>query len=94
MNVVMGPPEWRPVLDGYVLPYIESEYGTALAKNNHGDVPVLTGNNADESGASPEPGYTLETYIGNMTDVMGNLSTRYFERKHSYPVGESYRNMR
>ncbi|GAM89111.1 hypothetical protein ANO11243_071460 [Dothideomycetidae sp. 11243] len=51
----MAPPEWRPVLDGYVLEYLDSEYGQALKFNHHAQVPILTGNNKDESGSGGGP---------------------------------------
>lgn len=46
----MEPPMYRPVLDGYVLP---QSYEETLAGKLQNDVPVMTGNNKDESGASP-----------------------------------------
>ncbi|KAJ5094082.1 Carboxylesterase [Penicillium angulare] len=78
------PPLWRPVLDGYVLPY---SYWEALLNNEHANVPILAGNNKDETGASPDPGYTVSTYRGNYTAMYGNLSTRYFEL---YPADTYY----
>lgn len=86
----MPPPEWRPVLDGYVLPYYESEYGQALKYNNHGDVHILTGNNKDESGALPfnqtTASYTVESFTTQFTSAFGNLSTRFFDL---YPPGNN-----
>ncbi|KAJ6024899.1 hypothetical protein N7540_005696 [Penicillium herquei] len=70
------PPLWRPVVDGYVLPYT---YWEALINNHHANVPILAGNNKDETGASPDPGYTVSTYKGNYSAMYANLSTRYFE---------------
>lgn len=46
LGLVSEPPLWRPVVDGYVLPY---GYGEALSLNQHGDVPMLTGDNLGES---------------------------------------------
>ncbi|KIY45924.1 carboxylesterase [Fistulina hepatica ATCC 64428] len=70
------PPEWRPVIDGYVLPYT---YGEALLSDAHGNVPILTGNNLDESGASLDPGFTLETYESNYTELFKDLASEFFE---------------
>jgi carboxylesterase 2 len=46
----MAPPMFRPVLDGYAFP---QTYEATLANYLQNDVPVMTGNNKDESGASP-----------------------------------------
>ncbi len=78
------PPLWRPVVDGYVFPY---GYGEALAKNAHLDVPIMTGNNKDESGAAD--GTTLEpaAYTAGFEEVFAanaTLAKRFFEL---YPVG-------
>ncbi|KAH9215642.1 prolyl oligopeptidase-like protein [Leptodontidium sp. 2 PMI_412] len=77
------PPAWRPVIDGYVLPY---NYGQSLSLNAHNDIPILTGNNADESGASPNPGFTLETFTDEYTQMFGNLSTKFFDL---YPADDN-----
>lgn len=69
------PPAWRPVLDGYVLTHT---YGDALALNAHGDIPIMTGNNMDESGASPDPGFTVDTFKTEFAEMFGNLSTEFF----------------
>ena len=69
------PPEFRPVLDGYVLTH---SYTDALRLNAHADVPTLTGNNADESGAVPNPSTSLSTYKSNFTAMFANLSSEFF----------------
>lgn len=71
------PPLWRPVIDGYVLPYT---YTQALANASHNDVPLLTGNNKDESGAEPDPEQTLSTYNANNTAIFAsvNLNDTFF----------------
>ncbi|KAG6368812.1 hypothetical protein INS49_003028 [Diaporthe citri] len=51
-SAYMEPPVFRPVIDGYVL---LDTYAATLANHSQNDVPVLTGNNRDESGASPDP---------------------------------------
>ena len=45
------PPLFRPVIDGYVLPY---DYSETYARHAQNDVAVIAGNNLDESGAVPE----------------------------------------
>lgn len=71
----MEPPAWRPVLDGYVLTH---GYGESLQLNAHTDVPILTGNNKDESGASPDPGFNVSTFNTEFAEMFGNLSTEFF----------------
>ncbi|KAF3765372.1 hypothetical protein M406DRAFT_36802 [Cryphonectria parasitica EP155] len=66
----LNPPLWRPVIDGYYFPL---NYSYALATGNHSDVPILTGNNRDESGASPNPGVDLATYTANNTAIFEPL---------------------
>lgn len=51
-SAYMEPPVFRPVIDGFVL---LDTYAATLANHSQNDVPVLTGNNRDESGASPDP---------------------------------------
>ncbi|KAK7532456.1 alpha/beta-hydrolase [Phyllosticta citribraziliensis] len=73
----MEPPLWRPVIDGYVLAHTYSE---ALRLNDHADVPILTGNNKDESGASPSTDYNATTYKTLYSGVFGgNFSSQFFE---------------
>ncbi|KAI9731994.1 MAG: hypothetical protein M1834_004445 [Cirrosporium novae-zelandiae] len=76
VSAFMAPPEWRPVVDGYVLTH---GYGDALRLNAHSDVPILTGNNKDESGASTSPGLTVETFTTQYTEMFGNLSSAFFK---------------
>ncbi|KAL3428525.1 hypothetical protein PVAG01_02034 [Phlyctema vagabunda] len=81
----MEPPLFRPVLDGYVLP---TTYQALLYSGNHSIVPVLTGNNKDESGASPNPGLTVESYYSINQPVFGSvdLADEFFSL---YPAGNS-----
>lgn len=81
VSAFMEPPVWRPVVDGYVLIY---GYGEALRLNAHADVPIMTGNNQDESGASPSPGLTVDTFNTQFAEMFGNLSTEFFKL---YPAG-------
>ncbi|EIM85602.1 alpha/beta-hydrolase [Stereum hirsutum FP-91666 SS1] len=75
-SAFMAPPLWRPVIDGYVLIY---SYSEALRTGDHGDVPILTGNNKDESGASPDTDYTTDEYTTDYTEMFGNFSTEFLE---------------
>lgn len=70
----MDPPLWRPVIDGYVLTH---GYGDALASASHADVPILTGNNHDESGASPDPGLTVADYE-TYGQIFRNFSNKFY----------------
>lgn len=74
-SAYMGPPLWRPNIDGYVLHY---GYGEALRKNAHSDVPILTGNNKDESGASPETNYNVSTYRTLYREMFGDYADEFF----------------
>lgn len=80
----MEPPEWRPVIDGYVLPHT---YGEALRLGAHADVPILTGNNADESGASTDEGFTVATYKEDWREVFGTKLFKWFLQ--AYPVANA-----
>ncbi|KAJ5092720.1 hypothetical protein N7456_008581 [Penicillium angulare] len=71
----MEPPLWRPNIDGYVLTH---SYGEALDLNAHADVPILTGNNKDESGASLDPGFTVATYKKLYTELFGTFAKEFF----------------
>lgn len=79
------PPLFRPVLDGYVLP---TSYDAALKAGNFTKAKILTGNNKDESGASPAPGYTVETYTAAMQEIFGSvdLADEFFQL---WPAGNS-----
>ncbi|KAJ6029363.1 hypothetical protein N7499_000509 [Penicillium canescens] len=72
---------FKPVLDGYVLP---STYLETLKNGPANDVPVITGNTKDESGASTTTDYTPEEYKYYCTLKYGNLSERYFKLYPSY----------
>ncbi|PYI07314.1 alpha/beta-hydrolase [Aspergillus sclerotiicarbonarius CBS 121057] len=79
-SAFMEPPLWRPVIDGYILPH---GYGESLRLNSHLDVPILTGNNKDESGALENPGLTTTTYQQQFAPMFGNLTSEFF---HLYPA--------
>lgn len=76
-DAFMDPPLWRPNIDGYVLPYT---YGEALLSGNHNDIPVMTGNNKDESGAAVAATFTNTTaYKEAFALAFGNLSAAFFD---------------
>ncbi|KAJ5609574.1 carboxylesterase [Penicillium herquei] len=72
---------FKPVLDDYVLP---EKYIMSLENGPANDVPVITGNTKDESGASPTNDYTLEEYKYYCTLKYGDLADRYFKLYSSH----------
>ncbi|WP_405988346.1 carboxylesterase/lipase family protein [Streptomyces sp. NBC_00986] len=56
------PPLFRPVRDGWVFPH---SYAEALALGTQADIPVITGTNKDEDGASPKPHVSLAEYTAS-----------------------------
>ncbi|KAK6218320.1 hypothetical protein LQW54_002849 [Pestalotiopsis sp. IQ-011] len=78
-SAYMEPPVFRPVIDGFVL--VDTYAGT-LASHWQNDVPILTGNNRDESGASPDPRtLAVSSYNTSNSAIFApmGLSDRYFE---------------
>ncbi|OJJ45043.1 hypothetical protein ASPZODRAFT_120451 [Penicilliopsis zonata CBS 506.65] len=71
---------FKPVLDDYVIP---EKYIETLLNGPANDVPLITGNTKDESGAATSTNYTVAQYKYYNTLRYGNLSARYFEL---YPV--------
>ncbi|KAF9631933.1 carboxylesterase [Lasiodiplodia theobromae] len=71
-----NPPLFKPTLDGYVLP---EKYIDSLLNGPANDVPMITGNNKDESGASTSTNYTVAEYEQYNTEWYGNLSTEFFK---------------
>ncbi|KAJ9392019.1 hypothetical protein DTO063F5_778 [Paecilomyces variotii] len=82
-SAFMNPPLWRPVIDGYVLPYT---YGESLRLGAHLDVPIMTGNNKDESGAAPDTSTTVADYITDFGIMFQNRSSEFFKL---WPAGNS-----
>ncbi|RDW74652.1 carboxylesterase/lipase family protein [Aspergillus mulundensis] len=70
----MYPLKFKPVLDGYVLP---EKYIDSLRNGPANDVPFITGNNKDESGAATSTNYTAAEYKEYTALKYGNLSTEY-----------------
>lgn len=75
-DTFMEPPMWRPNIDGYVFPL---NYSEALRNNSHADIPILTGNNKDESGASPDLSYTATNYHDLYSNLFGDLADEFFK---------------
>lgn len=69
------PPLFKTTLDNYVVP---STYLDSLLNGPASDVPMITGNNKDESGAATTTNYTLAQYNSYCTQWFGNMSTEYF----------------
>ncbi|KAH8657793.1 prolyl oligopeptidase-like protein [Xylariales sp. PMI_506] len=75
------PPLYRPVLDGYYLPTTIEQ---TLAQHRQNDVPIITGNNQDESGANPADYgiiVDLAAYEANNSAIFGpiGLDTEFFD---------------
>ncbi len=62
------------VLDGYVLP---TSYTAAMTSRTEYDVPVLTGNNKDENGASPTLTMTVAAYEAYATTAFGDKAADF-----------------
>ncbi|WP_328353364.1 carboxylesterase family protein [Streptomyces sp. NBC_00445] len=68
------PPLFRPVVDGWVLP---RTYAETLAAGAQNDVPVIVGNNRDESGAGPATRLTVAQYERNAARRYGEFSKEF-----------------
>jgi carboxylesterase 2 len=72
----MYPLVFKPVLDDYVIP---SKYIDSLLNGPANDVPVITGNTKDESGAALSTDYTVDQYEYYTSLKYGNLSAQYLQ---------------
>jgi len=68
------PPLFRPVVDGWVLP---RTYADTLASGTQNDVPILIGNNRDESGAGPQTRMTVEEYERAVVRRYGDFAAEF-----------------
>ncbi|MEU6198590.1 carboxylesterase family protein [Streptomyces sp. NPDC047061] len=68
------PPLFRPVVDGTVLP---DTYAGVLAAGTQNDVPLLLGNNRDESGAGPGVALTVEEYERRAAGRYGDFTAEF-----------------
>lgn len=65
-----------PVIDGYVVPAEPSEVFAAGKQN---DVPTMTGSNADENGASPQPAVTMAQFRAQAQQRYGDLAAEFLK---------------
>jgi len=68
------PFRWGTVIDNYALVSGEAD---AFAAGRHNDVPVLTGTNRDESGASPVPTATAATFQRQIEQRYGEKAPEF-----------------
>jgi para-nitrobenzyl esterase len=69
-----------PIVDGYLLPDPIDEI---VAQGKQNDVPILTGANADEGGASPNPTMTLEAFQSRAKQRFGEEADAFLK---AYPA--------
>ncbi len=65
---------WGPVVDGYAL---TASVGDTFAAGRQNDVPTLTGLNADESGASPQPSATAGSFAAQARERYGDRADAF-----------------
>ncbi|GME65232.1 carboxylesterase [Neofusicoccum parvum] len=71
-----NPPLYKTTLDNYVVPMT---YIDELLEGPANDVPMITGNNRDESGAATTTNYTVAEYELYNSEWYGNLSAEFFK---------------
>ncbi|KAJ5718406.1 hypothetical protein N7488_004052 [Penicillium malachiteum] len=77
LNATTTLAEMRNLTVSQVLEYI-TPGGTIYDDTPYEDVPILTVNNVDKSGASTAPGLTVSTVYSNFTAMLSNLSSEFF----------------
>ncbi len=65
-----------PIVDGYLLPAPIDEI---VAQGRHNDIPILTGANADEGGASPHPTVTLAAFQSRARQRFGDFAEAFLK---------------
>ena len=70
------PPLFRPVMDGWVIP---NTYRQAMASGAVNRVPMITGNNLDESGAMPQPNIKLVDFQNAAKQKYGAMVEEFFK---------------
>lgn len=75
--------EWRATLDGYALP---ETYWEELQKGPANDVPLITGNTKDESGAAYGTNVTVADYISTLNSTYGSFASQFLKE---YPAANS-----
>jgi carboxylesterase type B len=71
-----APFRWGPVVDGYALP---ASIGEIFAAGRQNDVVTMTGGNTDESGASPQPTATVESFTSQAAQRYGDDAAAFLE---------------
>jgi para-nitrobenzyl esterase len=71
-----------PIVDGYLLPASIDEI---VAQGKQNDVPILTGANADEGGALPNPTITLEAFRDRARQRFGDAAEEFLKL---YPASD------
>lgn len=69
-----APFRWGPTVDGYAL---TASVGDTFRAGRQNDVPTLTGSNLDESGASPRPTATLESFTRQARQRWGDRADEF-----------------
>jgi len=72
----MPPPLFRPVVDGWVIPY---NYSQSYARGIQNDVPVLSGGNRDERGGGPQSEIKLADYLSAARKKYGALADEFLK---------------
>jgi para-nitrobenzyl esterase len=67
-GAAVAPFRWTTIVDGYALP---ASVGEIFRAGRQNDVATLTGANADESGASPQPTATVQSFTAQATQRYG-----------------------
>lgn len=71
-----APFRWGPVVDGYALP---ASVAQIFAAGRQNDVTTLTGANADENGASPQPTATVSSWAAQAAQRYGADAQAFLE---------------
>jgi carboxylesterase 2 len=83
-TLVADTSSWHVTLDGYALP---STYIESLVNGPANDVPVITGNTRDESGASTSTNVTVDEYKAALVTQYGEeFAAKFFE---VYPANDT-----
>lgn len=69
-----GPPFFRTVIDGY---FMTETYSESLASGPANDVPMITGNNKDESGAATTTNVTVAEFTENAETKFGDMASEF-----------------
>jgi carboxylesterase type B len=71
-----APFRWTTVVDGYALP---ASVGEIFKAGKQNDVVTMTGSNADESGASPRPTATLQSFAAQAKQRFGDEAATFLK---------------